>query len=289
MRETVIDVPCPLSAKQLWYLRSENTFDEFNAKLNKSTVKVEREETLNGGKRLKELSSTMIENPVPRALRHVVDASLIAPNITTEWWTGRWDEDHACTFRVDTPAFADKVSIIGRQWLTEDSSNSCIVSTRIQIDCRVPGLGSVVERLVDDGMRKSYGSYEKRIPDYLRKHPSVAASLPIVEACEQACQTDSPKRIKAKRVSWYPGLVSGHHSRLKEERIPESDFEVTELSPPCGLCANGVCSCCRSIFRFICRYKRVSGQKADMDMPMAPALPFDAELSRKCNELGIVD
>jgi hypothetical protein len=288
MREVAIDVPCPLSAKQLWYLRSQLTFDEFNAKLDKRTVKIEREETLDDGKRLKELSSTLIENPVPRALRHVVDASLVAPNMTTEWYTDKWDEDHACSFRVDTPAFADKVSITGRQWLTEQGSNRCIVSTRISIDCRVPGLGSVVERLVDDGMRKSYGSYEKRIPAYFKQHPSVAASLPVVEACEQACQTDSPTRSKTKRVSWFPGFVSGH-SRLKEESIPESDFEVTELGPPCGLCANGIGSCCRSIFRYICRYKRVSGQKADTDMPMAPALPFDAELSRKCNELGIVD
>ena len=290
MREVVLDVPCPLSAQQLWYLRSENTFDEYNAKLDKRTVKIEREESLHDGKRLKELSSTLIDNPVPRALRHVVDASLIAPNMTSEWWPDKWDEAHACTFKVDTPAFADKVSITGRQWLTEDGGNRCIVSTRISIDCRVPGLGSVVERLVDDGMRKSYGSYEKRVPTYLKLHPSVVASLPVVEACEQACQTDSPTQCQAKRVSWFPGFVSGAHFKLKEvERVPQTDFEVAELSPPCGMCANGVASCCRAIIRSICRYKRVKKQKAETEMTATAVLPFDAELSRACEELGIVD
>lgn len=290
MREVVLDVPCPLSAKQLWYLRSQFTFDEYNAKLDKRTVKVEREESLQDGKHLKELSSRLIDNPVPRALRHVVDVSLIAPNMTSEWWPDKWDEAHACAFKVDTPAFADKVSISGRQWLTENGISRCTVSTRISIDCNVPGLGSIVERLIDDGMRKSYGSYEKRIPAYLKQNPSVAESLAVVEECEQACQTDSPTQFQAKAVSWFPGYVSGVHLKLKEvERVSQSDFEVAELSPPCGLCANGMASCCTAIMRSIRRYKRVQKQKADTGMTTAPALPFDAELSRKCNELGIVD
>ena len=39
----------------------------------------------------------------------------------------------------------------------------------------------------------------------------------------------------------------------------------------------------------MCRYKRVQKQKVDTDMTATAVLPFDAELSRTCNDLGIVD
>lgn len=281
----MLDVPCPLSAEQLWWLRSEATFDEYNARLDKRTVAIERESCLTvDGKRkhTKELSSTLVDNPVPRAFRHVIDASLIAPNMTSEWFEGRWDEEHACTFKVDTAAFADKISISGRQWLTEDGSSRCIVSTRITIDCPVPGLGAVVERLVEDGMRKSYGSYEKRIPEYLKLHPSVSQSMPIVEACEQACQTEQPAPRKQRRVSWMPTLAQKTvHVRLVEEpSAPDEKPDIVEISPPCGLLSQACMVCFVSIARCICKYKRVNPETRCTEMQAVEMPQFDAHAAR---------
>jgi hypothetical protein len=293
MRELVLESTCPLSASQLWELKLNHTFDEFNAAFDKRSVKIEKEERFddeNGKRKVrKELSSTLVENPVPRALRGVVDAKLIAPNMTSEWYIDHYDEDHACVFTVDTPAFSESVKIRGKQWLTEDGRNRCVVSTRVSISCTVSGLGQLVEKLIGHGMQKSYSSYDTRVPEFLCSHPLVADVQEF--ECEWACQTEeeSPPRAKTRRVRWIQHYVSARHARLKE--APEHlnfDAWVSNVSTPCGLCAMCISVLAARACQWICGYKKVNKEQQP-EPPTIQQVPFDSELSRECRELGVVD
>jgi len=291
----VLDAPCPLSASDLWKLRRNHAFDEFNAALDKRAVKVETEELFEdeGGKRKmrKELSSTLVENPVPRAFRGVVDSKLIAPNMTSEWYLDHHDEGHACVFIVDTPAFSESIQITGRQWLTEDGCDRCIVSTRVSISCTVSGLGQLVEKLVGDGMQKSYSSYDTRVPEFLRSHPlEPDANVQGLE-CELACQTEeeSPSHEKTRRVRWIQNYISARHAKLKE--APEHlslDADVSNVSTPCGLCAMCISVLAARACQWICGYKNVNKEQHTDTTTIQP-VPFDTDLRRECKELGIVD
>ena len=290
MKDLVFNARCPLKPQQLWHLKSERAFDDFNASYDKRRVNLDFEEEFkdkDGQRKTKTtMSSILLENPVPLALRGVVDGNLIAPVITSEWWLDQWDEQHACVFSVETPAFSDKVSVHGKQWLLDDSNGGCLVCTRVKIDCRVPGIGPIVERIIESGMRKSYTSYEKRIPVFIKEHPDVVSRLPEASSeHDQACQTDDlPQVNKKPNVRWLPQHIRTSHVVLKE--LSENEQEPQEAHLQCGVFIQRLL-CCAGVFsRIVKRYRRVSETKAQ---PELVAVPYDKELSEKCKEIGVVD
>ena len=290
MKDLVFNARCPLKPQQLWHLKSERAFDDFNASYDKRRVNLDFEEEFkdkDGQRKTKTtMSSILLENPVPLALRGVVDGNLIAPVITSEWWLDHWDEEHACLFSVETPAFSDKVSVHGKQWLLDDSNGGCLVCTRVKIDCRVPGIGPIVERIIESGMRKSYTSYEKRIPVFIKEHPDVVSRLPEASSeHDQACQTDDlPQVNKKPNVRWLPQHIRTSHVVLKE--LSENEQEPQEAHLQCGVFIQRLL-CCAGVFsRIVKRYRRVSETKAQ---PELVAVPYDKELSEKCKEIGVVD
>jgi len=291
MKDLVLNAPCPLKPQQLWHLKSERAFDDFNASYDKRRVNLDFEEVFedtDGERKTKTtMSSILLENPVPLALRGVVDGNLIAPVITSEWWLDHWDEKHACLFSVETPAFSDKISVHGKQWLLDDSNGGCLVCTRVKIDCRVPGIGSIVERIIESGMRKSYTSYEKRIPVFIKEHPDVVSRLPEAchqQECHQACQTDDlPQVNKKPKVRWLPQHIRNSHIVLKE--LSENEQDDRKVHVLRGGWMQKLLCCSGGLRGIVRRYTRVSESKQPELLPVA----FDKELSEKCREIGVVD
>ena len=287
MKDLVFNARCPLKPQQLWHLKSERAFHDFNASYDKCRVNLDFEEVFedkNGHRKTKTtMSSILLANPVPLAMQGVVDGNLITPVITSEWWLDHWDEEHACIFSVQTPSFSDKISIHGKQWLLDDSNGSCLVCTRVKVDCRVPGIGPVIERIIEAGMLKSYTSYETRIPVFIKKHPDVVSRLPETSACDQACQTDDlPDLDKKRSVGWLPPRIRTTHIMLSE--LSENEQEPQEVHATCGVLIQRLL-CCAGVFSGIVRrYRRVSENKARPER-----VQYDKELSDKCKEIGVVD
>lgn len=64
--------------------------------------------------------------------------------------TGQW------TFQHTTNIFGERLSLGGRMWIDEASSGRGHMYARIDIDCRMPLVGGVLEKAVEVNVRKGY-------------------------------------------------------------------------------------------------------------------------------------
>lgn len=123
MRLVEVDSKCSFSASSIWRLRETDDFDRFNGLKDKREVSVDREERFDDAdgkhKMRKVVSSRLLDNPVPLAMRALVDAKQIAPIMTLEWFLDHYDSEHPCTYSVSTPAFERSVKVEGKQWMVE--------------------------------------------------------------------------------------------------------------------------------------------------------------------------
>lgn len=190
---------CPLSAQQFWALKKTTHFEKYSAGEEKRHLHVESEtHTQKGGVEhvTRVTKAEFLENPVPRALRPLVDARLLIPIMTSEWCAELYGEEHCCTFSVSVPAFAS-FSARGRQWVIEDSPRSCTVFTTAEVRCDMPAIGGVVEHIVSESMRKSFSTYFKRVPAFFKKNPAFLENAWCALEVDQSSQTDPIERRRA--------------------------------------------------------------------------------------------
>ena len=96
---------------------------------------------------------TAIENPIPTSFRGMLGSDTFSYTRTDTFHRDAWDEQHKNTFGVEPPAFPDKITISGAQWL-EATKNGCRACFTIDVSARVFGLRTTIEQGVTSATAK---------------------------------------------------------------------------------------------------------------------------------------
>lgn len=212
MRVIEVETRCPVSAEQFWKLKATVDFERFAAGMDSRTIEVESERHSSdhaGNELVTRVTKTRFgRNPVPRALRSLIDARLLVPITTSKWNARKCDKANRCEFEVAVPAFKS-FRASGHQWVSADSECSCTVFTIAEVRCEAVAVGRVVEHIVADTMQKNFSTYAERVPVFLEKNPQIASGAPQAPLeIDQACQTDPEELGNARCAGCLSALSS---------------------------------------------------------------------------------
>jgi hypothetical protein len=297
MRLVSVDAECPFPAAQVWALKENNEFDQFNASKDNKQVCIEKQvfftDSDGNSKFIKVMSFKITEDSIPLVVRTLVDAKTLAPTMTLEWFGNRFDESHACTYQVLTPAFEKSVQVQGKQWLVEKSDYECIVCTRFTVICNIPGLGIVVEQLVADMMQKGFSCYRERCTEFAQQQhtPITAFGASSSSSSSTPCDNESSERpctpVQKSRITGWM-----RDSSTRSILLPSKEFAFdidhpvdTSIYTPCAGCARIICYALTCVKRKCGAYRRGKHQRTVVvSLP-----PLDPGLSAECKALGIVE
>ena len=170
MRTFRVEVPCAMGAAEYWELKY-NYEVERTAALNDGRVLTLRGETrgtdVDGNATVtRSVGCAFAQNPVPPALRRLVDASKIDSEVDIHWRPQVWNESHPCHTVVRLPHFEKVLTISSTQWLIERTASSCTVCSKVHVDCRALGIGGLIESCIEKDMTTALQTFPLRAISY---------------------------------------------------------------------------------------------------------------------------
>ena len=104
-----------LSAAELWSLRLDLDFEEYQAAQRNGGFKV-LDHSVQDGVHNRTTLLTFEENPIPERLRGFLGAADFSFKVHSRWHERNCDEEHAMTFTSEPPVISTDISNGGTQW-----------------------------------------------------------------------------------------------------------------------------------------------------------------------------
>lgn len=102
------------------------------------------------------------------------------------------DEAHGAEFSVALALKRVGLSISGRQWCLAESETSCFLCTRVHLEAKIMGLGSLIEMQVERQMRANYEAFPDHAYTYLAGAGALPAPSPVATGAPES-ETLAPK------------------------------------------------------------------------------------------------
>ena len=194
MRSFTMEVACAMGAAEFWQLKYDFEMERAAARAGGRVLNLKSEtrgtDADDNVTVTRVVDCTFSENPVPPALRKMVDSSKADSEVNVHWRPHVWDASHPCHTVIRLPHFEKIISISSKQWLLERTASACTICARVHIDCRAMGVGGLVESAIEKDMRKAFEAFPLRVIAYkngikLEKQPTPAAS-PILLMADRA-------------------------------------------------------------------------------------------------------
>ena len=137
---------CEMSAEEFWALHKDLDCERYVARVGDGkTIELLSEERSVGADGIETTTRTVkmgfTKDPVPAALSKFISADDVVPVVTCTWFASLYDKAHPCQMRVEMPGLGDRVTISGVQWAEPISEHTCKITTRIEIQVRMFGVG----------------------------------------------------------------------------------------------------------------------------------------------------
>ena len=164
VRHFKTEVPFKISAEELWELRDDLEFPKYCADMDDQVVtEIEQEESKDDEGNMcitRKLKQGFKKNPVPKALRGLVDGNKLGIILEATWRQDLYDEVHALKMKT-TVLGPLKIEITGEQWAVP-SDTGCVVHSTAHIRVNLMGMGGLVEMAIVDPMRKAFEEFAQR-------------------------------------------------------------------------------------------------------------------------------
>ncbi len=167
-----------ISAREAWRARSSLDLETHIATLGRRKLTLLKEEVVNEGasdehkRRL--VRCELMSDFLGGSIMGVKTADL-GSEIESTHFEHLYDEAHGAEFSVALALKRVGLSISGRQWCLPESETSCFLCTRVYLEAKIMGLGSLIEMQVDRQMRASYEAF----PDHAYTYLAGAGALPV--------------------------------------------------------------------------------------------------------------
>jgi hypothetical protein len=186
-----------ISAQETWRARSSLDLETHIATLGGRKLTLLEEEVVNEGARDEHkrrlVRCELMSDFLGGSIMGVKTADL-GSEIESTHFEHLYDEAHGAEFSVALALKRVGLSISGRQWCLPESEMSCFLCTRVHLEARIMGLGSLIEMQVDRQMRANYEAF----PDHAYAYLAGAGALPVpspVAADAPALETLTPEPL----------------------------------------------------------------------------------------------
>lgn len=170
-----------LSAQQTWQLSNHFELEKHIAALGNRTLSIVEEDVLDEGteneQRNRVVRCELVGDHVGRNMMGVKSSDL-SSDIVTKFFVHRFDEEHGTEFYVDLAMKRLNISITGRQWCLPESNTSCFVCTRVELEAKLPGVGSLIEMQLYRRMRTGHEDFAQHAVDFLKSTEMSPVPLP---------------------------------------------------------------------------------------------------------------
>lgn len=191
-----------ISAREAWRARCSLELETTIAALGKRKLTLLEEEITNAGasdeqeRRL--VRCELMSDFLGGSIMGVKTADL-GSRITSTHYTRLYDEAHGAEFSVALALTRVGLTISGHQWCLPESETSCFLCTRVQLEAKVMGLGSLIEMQVERQMQSNNEAFPDHAYAYLTQTgPGEVPSPSLVAAdadAQSASETLTPESL----------------------------------------------------------------------------------------------
>ena len=190
-------VPIALPAHEAWRLRCNFELERHIAGAGNRKLTLVSEDVSGPGtdweQRQRQVQCELIGDHLGGSIMGVKTSDLVS-DIVSHFYVHRYDEEHGAEFSVTLPLKKVKVTLDGQQWCLPASDASCYLCTRVEVQARVVGIGSLVEMQLERQIRASHVAFPQHALDFLDREaqseppalPALPAHLSEIEPVESA-------------------------------------------------------------------------------------------------------
>ena len=184
-----------ISAREAWRARSSMDLQTHIATLGRRNLTLLEEEVVNEGasdehkRRL--VRCELMSDFLGGSIMGVKTADL-GSEIESTHFEHLCDEAHGSEFSVALALKRVGLSISGRQWCLPESETSCFLCTRVHLEAKIMGLGSLIEMQIDRQLRESYEAFPDHAYTYLADAGALPAPSPVTTSAP-ASETLTPE------------------------------------------------------------------------------------------------
>lgn len=192
--------------EDFWALREDPNWDHFNAELDGqifTTLKMEVTTEDGYEKVVRNHRLKAKVNPIPKAIRSMLGSDEFIVRVQGEWFRLKYEEKDAMKLTVQPPVFSDRIKITGWQWAEKVDDSNCILCTKMEISCKIPGpgIGSQVEKGTEKGMKGAYADQPRRVLEFLAQRDKEGKPYPHPFREAAAKATSDAKAASAARAA----------------------------------------------------------------------------------------
>lgn len=182
MPRTILSkIPIALSAHDTWRLRCDFDLERYIATHGNRQLTLVSENTSGPGtdweQCQRQVRCELLGDHLGGSIMGVKTSDL-ASEVTSHFYVHRSGEDYGAEFWVSMLLKKIKVTIEGRQWVVPASDGSCYLCTRVEVEVRVVGIGSLVEMQLDRQIRASHAAFPQHALNFLAAQEAKAPPPP---------------------------------------------------------------------------------------------------------------
>ncbi len=171
MPRTILSkVPVALSAHETWRLRCDFEVERYIATHGNRKLTLVSENSSGPGtdweQCQRQVRCELLGDQIGGSVMGVRTSDL-ASDVTSHFYVHQFGEEHGAEFWVSMLLKKVKVTLEGRQWIVPASNVSCYLCTRVQVDVRIVGIGSLVEMQLDRHIRASHAAFPQHALNFL--------------------------------------------------------------------------------------------------------------------------
>jgi len=174
-------IPVALPAHETWRLRCNFDLEQYIATRGNRQLTLVREDTRGPDTEWEQCQRQVrceLQGDQLGGSIMGVKTSDLASEVVSNFYVHRFGEEYGAEFWVSMLLKKVKVSIEGHQWIVPASDVSCYLCTRVEVEARVMGIGSLIEMQLDRQIRASHAAFPQHALSFLAERAEAAATIP---------------------------------------------------------------------------------------------------------------
>lgn len=165
-------IPIALSAREAWRLRCSFELEQHIAHVGNRKLTLVSEDVSDPGtdweQHQRQARCELLGDHLGGSIMGVKTSDLTS-NIASTCYVRRHGEEHGSEFWVTLPFKKVRVTIEGQQWCLPSSDASCFLCTRVEVEARMMGIGSLIEMHLERHIRASHAAFPQYALEFLKR------------------------------------------------------------------------------------------------------------------------
>jgi hypothetical protein len=165
-------IPIALSAREAWRLRCSFELEQHIAHVGNRKLTLVSEDVSGPGtdweQHQRQARCELLGDHLGGSIMGIKTSDLTS-NIASTCYVRRHGEEHGSEFWVTLPLKKVRVTIEGQQWCLPSSNASCFLCTRVEVEARMMGIGSLIEMHLERHIRASHAAFPQYALEFLKR------------------------------------------------------------------------------------------------------------------------